>query len=252
MDELQTAFLLLMACGRLHSPESAVAQYISTQEATRSQINQFFHWKSYKTTRAIYGLLKKKVITKQPCNVFIINPIWRDWCNGIVASMQLKVQPEDFSKLISEELIQKLVRFCQGRGVHLDEAEDIVQNSLLKARKYFLQLRPGSNFESWLFQITKNTLRDYWKKCKEVQYFETEMNQITDESISEVLEQRANFVQFKGYLSRLPNYYQELLELWSDEIPYTEVSILLNIPVGTVKSKMSKAKQALKDIIINK
>lgn len=255
MNDLQIALLYLITKDRMYSVEVALAQYlISTQEIYSSkQIKEYFGWSRQNTSRALLRLLSKKIILVVGGG-YVINENWREWANGKVAHMRQSVQNQKFSELITENLLLRLKKYSLSKGLHLEDADDVVSTALLKAQKKFYQFNGGS-FEGWMIQILKNTIHDFWKKERENRMFDDEISSIaSNEALTELLELKSNISQVKECLNLLPQEERDLLELWSakDMIPYSQASIILGIPEGTVKSRIHRAKEHLKELLNNK
>jgi RNA polymerase sigma-70 factor (ECF subfamily) len=250
---LDEAFLKLVASGYLTRIELSVAQYIYLykREITVSEITQAFNWKNYRTSKAIKNLMHKKIVEKQYYGVVVLNPHYKVWLNGKVAKFGLKVASDNFDENITEELYMSLVKFAKSRGLQVDDAEDAVMTSLLKAKEKYKQFKQGTNFRGWIFTIVSNTILDSRKKKKENQLFENELEDIVDtqKSVFDTLEMKSQMVKFKEKFSLLHPYYQNLLTLYANEVPYKDVSILLDTPEGTVKSKIHRAKIKFMDLI---
>jgi len=252
---LDEAFLKLVASGYLTRIELSVAQYIYLykREITVSEITQAFNWKNYRTSKAIKNLMHKKIVEKQYYGVVVLNPHYKVWLNGKVAKFGLKVASDNFDENITEELYMSLVKFARSRGLQVADAEDAVMTSLLKAKEKYYQYKQGTNFKSWMFTIVNNTISDSRKKKKETQLFENELEEIIDgsSSVFDALELKAKMTEFQDKFKQLHPYYQNLLNLYANEVPYKDVSILLSTPEGTVKSKIHRAKQKFMELINN-
>jgi RNA polymerase sigma-70 factor (ECF subfamily) len=214
-------------------------------------ITTYFAWPRYRTSKIIQRLLAKKIIVKKYYGVVVLNTHWEDWIDGKVANLINKVPSDNFDENISENLYHDLVNFAKSKGLQVDDAEDAVMTSLLKAKEKYKQFKQGTNFRGWVFTIVSNTILDSRKKKKENQLFENELEEIVDtkKSVFDTLEMKSQMVKFKEKFSLLHPYYQNLLTLYANEVPYKDVSILLDTPEGTVKSKIHRAKIKFMELI---
>lgn len=252
MNDLQTALLYLIARGRMFSVEVAVALYLisSEESVTFKQITEYLGWRKQNTSRALLRLLSKNII-KLEGDRFLINEDWREWAGGVVAQVRPSVHCSKFSEKITENLILKLKKFALSRNLSQEDADDVVSATLLKAKNKFHQFHEG-NFEGWMIQILKNTMRDFWKKKKESRMFDDELQSVESlEALEEIYELKNNVSHVKKCMEQLHPDEKDLLELWSmkEIIPYSEASIILGIPEGTVKSRMYRAKKHLKELL---
>jgi RNA polymerase sigma-70 factor (ECF subfamily) len=133
------------------------------------------------------------------------------------------------------------------------DAEDVVQEAYLKALKRFNGFR-GTNARSWLLSIVRNTAYSWVKQhshdSKVVSFDEELHTPVWDERYSRShLQDRIN--QLHAALALLPAEFREILLLrdiegWS----YKELASILNIPTGTVMSRLSRARQRLRQELV--
>lgn len=128
-------------------------------------------------------------------------------------------------------------------------AEDLVQETALKAYRFFHRFKRGTNFKAWIVTILRNTyINSYRKKIKEPVSVEFDMvenfiglsepKDFKEEIFSESL---------KASIDRLPEELRSTLSLfYVDGFSYKEISKILNVPVGTVMSRLYTARQILK------
>ncbi len=133
------------------------------------------------------------------------------------------------------------------------EAEDLVQETYAKALKGFSSFRPGTNFRAWIYRILRNaflTSRTGLKATATVPLdLEGEVEALpTDKETPEsILLQRSDNQLVQHALDELPVAYREILLLCEvEEMSYQEISATLAIPMGTVMSRLSRARKALR------
>jgi RNA polymerase sigma-70 factor (ECF subfamily) len=134
------------------------------------------------------------------------------------------------------------------------EAEDLVQETYVKALKGFSSFQPGTNFRAWIYKILRNTFltsRTGLKATSTVQLDmdgEEESLPAVKETPESVLLQRSDGQLVQQALEQLPVAYREVLLLCEiEEMSYQEISSTLAIPMGTVMSRLSRARKALRD-----
>jgi RNA polymerase sigma-70 factor, ECF subfamily len=153
-------------------------------------------------------------------------------------------------------LFDRLYNFAHWLTQDRQEAEDLVQETYVKALKGFSSFQPGTNFRAWIYQILRNTfltsrtgLKTTATVALDVEGGESALPQVSDTPESIVLElSHRQLVQTA--LDRLPVLYREVLLLCEfEEMSYQEISATLAIPMGTVMSRLSRARRALRDAV---
>jgi len=134
------------------------------------------------------------------------------------------------------------------------EAEDLVQETYAKALKGFSSFQPGTNFRAWIYKILRNTFltsRTGLKAAATVPLdFEGEEETLpaVTETPESILLQRSDGQLVQQALEQLPVAYREVLLLCEfEEMSYQEISAALAIPIGTVMSRLSRARKSLRD-----
>ena len=132
------------------------------------------------------------------------------------------------------------------------EAEDLVQETYAKALKGFSSFQPGTNFRAWIYKILRNaffTSRTGLKASATVplEIENEEEPWPTDKETPEsILLRRSDGERVQLALEQLPLAYREILLLCEvEEMSYREISDALAIPMGTVMSRLSRARKTL-------
>ncbi len=156
-------------------------------------------------------------------------------------------------------LITPLYNFAYRLTLDEDEAKDLVQDSYLKAYRFFHSFQKGTNAKAWLFRILKNSfINEYRKKSKEpnkVDYQDVETYYNSEdinvpitpdlrvEAVSEMLGD-----EITNALNALDVDFRTVIILCDLEgFTYEEMSKILNIPIGTVRSRLHRARMLLKE-----
>ena len=141
------------------------------------------------------------------------------------------------------------LRYCG----NVFDAEDIVQETYLMAFKNFHQLREKSKCKSWLLKILRNNfLKSYHKhksmqKLNETDYIEFLETGMEDTEADTLLFSAAGRQTVQQAMDRLPGKYKEVLTLYYlDEMLYKDIADSLDIPIGTVMSRLTRAREGLK------
>lgn len=130
-------------------------------------------------------------------------------------------------------------------------ADDLVQETLTKALAKSGQLRDPNAGEAWLYSILSNCFRDHFRRQRETEPMdEVELvAESTPESESSELE---IVRKVREAMSRLPFPQRQVLSLVDLEgFSYVEVAKVLEIPIGTVMSRLCRARAALKTQLLN-
>jgi RNA polymerase sigma-70 factor (ECF subfamily) len=130
-----------------------------------------------------------------------------------------------------------------------DRADDLVQETLVRALANIDSFQPGSNLSAWLFTILRNLFRsDYRKRRREVED--------ADGSYSKTLKSQPaqgshlEFEEFRAALEKLPQDQREALILvGASGFSYEDAAAICGCAVGTIKSRVNRARQRLQDLL---
>jgi RNA polymerase sigma-70 factor (ECF subfamily) len=133
-----------------------------------------------------------------------------------------------------------------------DGAEDIVQETFLRAWKYFETFDSATNCRAWLFRILRNTWISRWRKTRlELPLIETEA-----ETIEPYYDWEEEFLKdelsagIKSALADLPaDYRMAVLLADVEEFSYEEIARIMESPIGTVMSRLNRARRMLVRLI---
>lgn len=133
------------------------------------------------------------------------------------------------------------------------DAQDVVQEAYLRALKYFDGFRGGAGSEGrgWLLAIVRNTAYT-WRQRHRGDTLATEFDEalhsdaVADEHPEAVLERETARESLRQALDRLPPEFREVIVLRELEgLSYKEISEVAGVPVGTVMSRLSRARRRL-------
>jgi RNA polymerase sigma-70 factor (ECF subfamily) len=129
------------------------------------------------------------------------------------------------------------------------DAEDLIQETALKAYRNFNKFRLGTNFKAWIITILRNTyINEYRKRIKEPQKIEFEKVEdfISLPEISGAHEEIFSEA-IKSAIDKLPEELCTTIILFYVEgFSYKEIAKIIDVPIGTVMSRLYNAKQILK------
>lgn len=150
-------------------------------------------------------------------------------------------------------LFERLYNFAHWLTQDREEAEDLVQETYAKALKGFRSFQPGTNFRAWMYQILRNTFLTSRTGLKSAMTMpldedgEPQSLPASHDTPESILLQRSDRKLVQEALSKLPVLYREVLLLCEfEEMSYQEIASMLAIPIGTVMSRLSRARRALR------
>lgn len=151
-------------------------------------------------------------------------------------------------------LLDSLYNFARWLAQNRDEAEDLVQETYLKALRGFGSFQPGTNFRAWIYRILRNTFltsRTGLAAARTVAVnFEEQESMLPPETQTpeSSLVSRASQEEVQRAMAELPVGFREILLLCHvEEMSYQEISEALSIPPGTVMSRLHRARRALRE-----
>jgi RNA polymerase sigma-70 factor (ECF subfamily) len=154
---------------------------------------------------------------------------------------------EAFSELV-DRYRAPIVRLAYRLTRDPDEAKDIAQDAFLRAYRRLGEFRPDRPFARWLFVIARNASLDAIRRRRRLVLVDSSDTRPEEPGPEELalLSDRATRVH--AALEALPQKYRSVLELYYvSELRYREIAVELDIPIGTVKTYISRAKRRLRD-----
>ena len=145
--------------------------------------------------------------------------------------------------------VPSLRAFAISLSGNVDRADDLVQETLLRALVNIDSFQPGTNLSAWLFTILRNLFRsEYRKRRREVEdgdgtYAESLKSQPEQEA-------RVEFREFRAALAKLPSDQREALILvGASGFSYEEAAGICGCAVGTIKSRVNRARTRLAELM---
>jgi RNA polymerase sigma-70 factor, ECF subfamily len=146
--------------------------------------------------------------------------------------------------------VPRLRAFAISLTGSVDRADDLVQETLLRAWAHFDSFQPGTNLTAWLFTILRNLFRsEYRKRKREVE----DADGVYASRLSSVPEQIGNIElgEFREALTKLPDDQREALILvGAVGLSYEEVAQICECAVGTIKSRVNRARTRIAEILL--
>jgi RNA polymerase sigma factor (sigma-70 family) len=146
------------------------------------------------------------------------------------------------------------------------DADDLTIEAFGKAFKNLRQYTPDFAFSTWLFKIASNNCIDFIRKRKMNESVSLNLNDPleTGDDLADVLPATSRTPEediirqqkidaLRDIVSKLKPHYKKLIELrYYDELSYEEISVELDIPIGTVKAQLFRAREFLYHILKNR
>jgi RNA polymerase sigma-70 factor (ECF subfamily) len=160
--------------------------------------------------------------------------------------------PDNSTSSIRDDIIATLPSlraFAISLSGNVDRADDLVQETIVRALAHIDSFQPGTNLAAWLFTILRNLFRsEYRKRRREVEDAE---GRFADTLKTHPEQQgRLEFEEFRKALSRLPEDQREALILvGASGFSYEETAEICGCAVGTIKSRVNRARTKLADML---
>ena len=159
----------------------------------------------------------------------------------------MDIQEEKALRLQIVALIPRLRRFALGLTRNGPEADDVVQMALERAISKIHQFQPGTRLEAWLFRIVRTTWLDDRRRLarRPAESNEDAVNGFAGDSLpqTDTLDLRADLAKALGTLTE--DQRAVVLLVLVEGQSYDEASEILNVPAGTIMSRLSRARTAL-------
>ncbi|HOP44107.1 MAG: RNA polymerase sigma factor [Flavobacteriales bacterium] len=153
-------------------------------------------------------------------------------------------------------LRQQLYYFALSLTRDRDDAQDLLQESMLRAITYRDKFRDNTNFKAWLYTIMKNTFINDHRRAKRTNTLmnsvEKERDQVRRVQMPNSPENRVRMGEIQDSLDRLDATFREPFLMHHEGYKYHEIAEHLGIPIGTVKSRIFQARQRLMRMLTDK
>lgn len=151
---------------------------------------------------------------------------------------------DDFATLIEGQL-PRLRRYARVLTGNVSRADDLVQDALERSWSRRYLWRRGTDLRAWLFTVMHNVYMNSLRR-RQAEALDDGFELPTPATQEQNLELR----DLNRALSQLPPDYRVVLLLVAvEEMPYAEVARVLNVPVGTVMSRLSRARERLRALM---
>jgi RNA polymerase sigma-70 factor, ECF subfamily len=138
-----------------------------------------------------------------------------------------------------------------------DQAADLLQETFLKAYRFFDKFEKGTNAKAWLYRIMRNTYINEYRRVKripELVQFDEQVSAYQmlpapaqdSNDLRVIIENRMFDDDVAGAIASLPEKFKSVVVLRDiEDLPYEEIAEALEIPIGTVRSRLHRARGIL-------
>ena len=147
-------------------------------------------------------------------------------------------------------LFDSLYNFARWLAQNQNDAEDLVQETYLKAFRSYGSFEPGTNFRAWIFQILKNTFLGSCSKLERRMTLAMDSEEdlsSTYDTPESLLIGRSDIDAVRSAIEQLPVIFREVILLCDvEDASYREIAEILSIPIGTVMSRLARARKMVR------
>ena len=123
-----------------------------------------------------------------------------------------------------------------------NSAEDVTQETFLKAKRYLNNFKNTSSIKTWLYRIAMNEVKNFIKRSEKFRNAKPRYTSSTKDDFSDI----------RNAMEQLDRQsYEVLFFKYFKNLTDKEIAFILNIPEGTVKSRLHSAKEKLKEVLEN-
>ena len=164
-----------------------------------------------------------------------------------------RAETESF-EMLAMPMFASLYNFAHWLTHNREEAEDLVQETYLKALKGFVSFQQGTNFRAWMYRILRNTFLTSRSglRIKMTVPLDREEDAIARpaDTPEAVLLARADQQMVQSAIESLPVHFREVILLCDvEEMSYQEIAEIVGIPIGTVMSRLSRARKSMRELL---
>lgn len=157
----------------------------------------------------------------------------------------------DFKRTVQKET-QSLRHYAYQLTKNIEDTNDLVQDTMLKAITYSDKFTDGTNLKGWLYTIMKNTfINNYRRMVKRNTFIDQTDNDYYLDAVSPLIKNEAEqkFVlnDIESAINTLPESLKKPFTMNTKGFKYHEIAEILHVPIGTVKTRIFVARRRLRD-----
>lgn len=146
--------------------------------------------------------------------------------------------------------IPRLRRYARYLVRDRDRADDIVQETLVRAVDKIHTWQPGTNLRAWLIVILRNTFINEVRRSNRAPTAPALPQDHPAFAVAASQESHIAFLDLQSAFERLTDEHREILLLVVVEgLKYEEAAVVLNLPIGTIRSRLSQARETLRNLL---
>jgi RNA polymerase sigma-70 factor (ECF subfamily) len=176
----------------------------------------------------------------------------------LAASSSQDERPSAGFEELAMPLFDSLYNFASWLVHNKSSAEDLVQETYLKALRSFASFQPGTNFRAWMFRILRNTFLSSRSTLDRRMTVEIESEDdfpvlpATSATPESLLIERSRKNAVQNAIEQLPVIFREVILLCDvEDASYQEIAEILSIPMGTVMSRLARARKAVRESVLS-
>jgi RNA polymerase sigma factor (sigma-70 family) len=177
---------------------------------------------------------------------------------GFGASSSQDDRPSAGFEELAMPLFDSLYNFASWLVHNKSNAEDLVQETYLKALRNFTSFQPGTNFRAWMFRILRNTFLSSRSTLDRRMTVEIESEDdvevlpVASATPESLLIERSRKNAVQNAIEQLPVIFREVILLCDvEDASYQEIAEILSIPMGTVMSRLARARKAVRKSVVS-
>ena len=171
----------------------------------------------------------------------------------------MKMARNDHHKQFENEMIpymDMLYNYAYYLSGDKEQADDLLQDTYLKAYRFYGRFEQGTNAKAWLYRIMKNTYINEYRRThrqpevveydEQISAYQMLPGQGGIDDLREALENKSFDDTMAAAISSLPEKFKSVIVLRDiEDLPYEEIAELLEVPIGTVRSRLHRARSLL-------
>ena len=172
------------------------------------------------------------------------------------SSNQSKVKNLSSNQYLFEKFLPEIEKYYLSLGLDKPTTEDLSQDVFLKMVENYSELQESKkNIRSLMYEVARNIRNDHFRKLYRIpklQSIESVENILDDQSRVDVtVIKNIEVEEVQNKIQQLAPFKQNILELkYKHEFSYEEIAEVMNIELGTVKSQIFRAKEELKNLLV--